>query len=134
MFSSNQVFQISGGMRQLEEALRFALSFSEKSHSKIVFQTTDDGKYCIGWKGDSDIKGWEQYPFDFDASIVAKIIIQYLQKQEYAVSGYESFDGGAEQGFIMRNIPETFSDEYQGIKNPFYGIVSFEKFCNFYSK
>ena len=134
MFSSNQVFQISGCMEQLEEALRFALSFSENSHNKIVFQTTDDGKYCIGWKGDSDIKGWQQFQFDFDASIVAKIIIQYLQKQEKAVSGYELFDGGTEQGFIMKNIPELFSDEYQGIKNPFYGIVSFEKFCNFYSK
>ena len=36
----------------------------------------------------------------------AKIIVQYLQKQENAVSGYESFDGGTEQGFIMKNIPE----------------------------
>lgn len=121
-------------MSQLEEALRFALSFSEETHSQIVFQTTDDGKYYIGWKGDSDIKGWQLYQFDFDTSIVAKIIVQYLQKQENAVSGYESFDGGTEQGFIMKNIPELFSDEYQGIKNPFYGIVSFETFCNFYSK
>lgn len=59
MFSSNQVFQISGSMSQLEEALRFALSFSEETHSQIVFQTTDDGKYYIGWKGDSDIKRWQ---------------------------------------------------------------------------
>lgn len=120
-------------MEQLEEVLRFALSFSGDSHSKLVFQTTDDGKYCIGWKSDSDIKGWQEYQFDFDPSIVAKIIIQYLQKQENAVSDYELFDGGTEQGFLMKNIPELF-DDYQGIKNPFYGIVSFEKFCNFYSK
>lgn len=32
-------------MRQLEEALRFALSFSESTHNQIVFQTTDDGGY-----------------------------------------------------------------------------------------
>lgn len=31
-------------------------------------------------------------------------------------------------------IPETFSDERDGIKHPFYGIVSFETFTNFYSK
>lgn len=134
MFSSNQVFQISGCMRQLEEALRFALSFSEKSHSKIVFQTTDDGKYCIGWKGDSDIKGWQQYQFDFDASIVAKIIVQFLCKQDEKKSGYEYADGSTGDGFIMRNIPETFSDVWAKIKNPFYGIVYFERWCNFYSK
>ena len=134
MFSSNQVFQISGSMEQLEEVLRFALSFSENSHSKIVFQTTDDGKYCIGWKGDSDIKGWQQYQFDFDASIVAKIIVQFLCKQDENESGYEYADGSTSQGFIMKNIPNLFSDEYQGIKNPFYGIISFEPYCNFYAK
>ena len=134
MFSSNQVFEISGSMEQLEKALRFALSFSEQTHSKIVFQTTDDGKYCIGWEGERVEKGWQQFQFDFDVSIVSKIIIQFLQKQKDVVSGYESFDGCTSQGFIMKNIPNLFSDEYQGIKNPFYGIISFEPYCNFYAK
>ena len=47
---------------------------------------------------------------------------------------YEYFDGGTNEGFLMKNIPETFSDEQDGIKNPFYGIISFEPFTNFYSK
>ena len=39
-----------------------------------------------------------------------------------------------EEDYSWEVIPETFSDERDGIKNPFYGIVSFETFTNFYSK
>ena len=56
--------------------------------------------------------------------------------------GFALFEGvgvndSAMIGFIVSFtivIPETFSDEQNGIKNPFYGIVSFETFTNFYSK
>lgn len=74
MFSSNQVFEISGPMEQLEKSLQFALSFSNHNCKNIV------------------------------------------------------------EGFIMRNIPNLFSDEWKGIRNPFNGIVYFEKFYNFYAK
>ena len=134
MFSSNQVFQISGSMEQLEMSLRFVLDFSGQSRRDLVFQITDDGKYCIGWKSDTGTKGWQQFQFDFDVSIVARIIIQHLRKQEDVESGYEEFDGSTGEGFIMNHIPNIFSDEWQGIKNPFYGIVYFAKFSNFYAK
>lgn len=135
MFSSNQVLEVSGTFDQLAHALCFAINYCEENEKDLVFQTTEDGKYCIGWKPESGpAKGWQDFQFDYDSGIVAKIIIQFLQKQKYKESPYEYFDGSTNEGFIMKNIPETFSDEYEGIKNPFYGIISFETFTNFYSK
>lgn len=135
MFSSNQEFKISGSFDQLQLALDFAIKFDGEHAKHLVFQTTEDGKYCIGWKPDrGPEKGWENFQFDYDSEIVAKIIVQFLSKQKYEESPYDYFDGGTDRGFLMKAIPETFSDERDGIKKPFYGIVSFEKFVNFYSK
>lgn len=135
MFSSNQEFKISGDFSQLQAALNFAIDYYEMQEKDLVFQTTKDGKYCIGWKPENDtIKGWQDFQFDYDSNIVSKIIIQFLQKQKYKESPYEYFDGSTDEGFLMKNIPETFADKYKGIQNPFYGIVSFELFINFYSK
>ena len=135
MFSSNQLLEVSGTFYQLECALCFAINYCEANEKNLVFQTTEDGKFCIGWKPESGTtKGWQDFQFDYDSEIVAKIIIQFLQKQKYKESPYEYFDGGTNSGFLMKVIPETFSDEENGIKNPFYGIISFETFTNFYSK
>ena len=135
MFSSNQEFKISGDFSQLQTALNFSIDYYEKQEKDLVFQTTKDGKYCIGWKPKNDtIEEWQDFQFDYDSEIVSKIIIQFLQKQKYERSPYEYFDGCTNKGFLMKNIPETFADEENGIKKPFYGIVSFEPFINFYSK
>lgn len=135
MFSSNQILEISGEFKQLRRVLDFAIDYYQTQEKDLVFQITEDGKYCIGWKpDDGPTKGWENFQFDYDSEIVSKIIIQFLEKQKHKDSPYEYFDGCTDKGFLMKNIPETFSDEYEGIKNPFYGIVSFETFTNFYSK
>lgn len=135
MMSSNQVFEISGSFDQLQLALDFAIKFAGEHTKSLVFQITEDGKYCIGWKPDSGpSKGWQDFQFDYDSEIVSKIIIQFLSKQKYGRSPYEYFDGSTDEGFLMKLIPETFADEENGIKKPFYGIVSFETFTNFYSK
>lgn len=136
MFSSNQEFKISGNFNQLQLALDFAIQYDETNEKHIVFQTTEDGKYCIGWALDGHpYKGWKSFQFDYDSEIVAKIIIQYLSKQEYKTLSEEVyFDGGTDKGFLMKLIPKTFLEEQDGIKSPFYGIVSFETFTNFYSK
>lgn len=135
MFSSNQILEVSGEFDQLREALDFAIDYYETQEKDLVFQITEDGKYCIGWKpDDGPTKCWENFQFDYDSEIVAKIIIQFLKKQKHKDSPYEYFDGSTDEGFLMKIIPETFADEKNGIKNPFYGIVSFETFSNFYSK
>lgn len=139
MFSSNQVFEISGSMDQLPIALQFALDYSDHARAmtpreiergcKLVYQIAKDGKYCIGWAFKDIQEGWQEYPFDFDVEIVARIIAQYLGKLETPNSGYEWADGGNAEGFLMKVI--SCDDN---IKNSFYGIVSFEKFNCFYAK
>ena len=142
MFSSNQIFQISGTYRQIESALRFAMDYSDYSKHlngpknpngfKFVWQIAEDCRYCIGWNFEDVVPGWNEFQFDFDISIVAKVIEQQLRKSE--MNGYENCDGETEPGFLMKCIPESFSDDLFGIKNPFYGIVSFEPYMVYFSK
>ena len=130
MFSSEQVFEVSGTMDQLEMAIRFAFNMSELSKDNISYQITKDGKYCIGWLAK---EGWKKYPFDFDPHIVSEIVEQHLRKQKYG-NPYSYDDGSTEKGFLMKAIPQLFSDEEDGIKSPFYGIVSIEPYMNFFAK
>ena len=129
MFSSDQVFEVSGDMSQLEETIRFAIDMYG-NRKKISYQITEDGKYCLGWH---DEEGWKEYPFDFDPHIVAEIVKQHLEKQD-CEDQYENWDGCTEMGFLMKVIPQTCADTENGIKHPFYGIVSIEPFMNFYAK
>ena len=132
MFSSEQILEISGEMEQLETTIEFAINMHGIGKSGISYQITDDGKYCLGW---GDGNGWTKLPFDFDAHIVAEIVKQHLKKQKYDnLNDYDDYDGSTEHGFLMKAIPNVFSDEEKGIKKPFYGIVSIEPFINFYAK
>lgn len=129
MFSSEQTFKVSGTMEQLERAIRFALDMYGIPQ-KVTYQVTADGKYCLGWGSDDS---WREYPFDFDVHIVSEIIKQHLEKQDIE-DPYEWADGSSYNGFLMKAIPQLFSDEHDGIKHPFYGIVSIEVYCNFFAK
>ena len=134
MFSSNQKLVISGDYSQLKSALEFALKYDGTDPNKLCFQTTEDGKYCLGWwdgKG-KPFLGWEKFQFDFDIDIVSKVIIQFLSKQKH--EEMPNLDGDTDEGFIMEAISETFSNFRNGITNPFYGIVSFKPFTCYYSK
>ena len=133
MFTSNQKLEISGNYNQLKSALEFAIKLDGTDLNKLCYQTTEDGKFCIGWlSGNGLASGWKRFQFDFDTEIVSKIIIQFLSKQKQ--KDMIGFDGSTEKGFVMKVIPETFSDFENEIQNPFYGIVSFETFTCFYSK
>ena len=116
MFSSEQIFDISGDMDQLEKAIKFAIDM-----------------HGIGKSGISYDEEWKKYPFDFDVHIVSEIVKQFLEKQD-CEDPYAWADGSSEKGFLMKIIPEVFSDEKDGIKKPFYGIVSIEPYMNFYAK
>lgn len=144
MFSSNQVLEISGSLHhrnELESALEFALKYSgeEKNMTqeeidrgcKLLYQITEDGKYCIGW-GFKDVpQGWLEYPFKFDIDIVSRIICQHLETQ---VVKRDIWCDTYDKGFIMKCIDECMAPEDNGIKSPFYGIVYFEPYTCFYSK
>lgn len=144
MFSSNQILEFSGSLShkdELKHALEFAIKASgwyepmtrTNNPCKCVYQITEDGKYCIGWGGEE--KGWSEFPFDFDFEIISRIIAQHLEKQEAVHMEHciDGLDGSYSKGFLMKVIENSFSDR-DGIKNPFYGIVSFEPYTCFYAK
>lgn len=131
MFSSEQIFDINGDMVQLEMAIKFAVDMYGITRNNIKYQITKDGKYCLGWGDEKD--GWSKFPFDFDTHIVAEIVKQHLRKQD--VEGpYDYRDGSSKLGFRMKAIDNVFSSEKDGIKNPFFGIVSIEAEYIFYAK
>lgn len=130
MFSSEQIFEVSGTMEQLEMTIKFAIDMYGIGNGRITYQITEDGKYCLGW---GDENGWNKFPFDFDSHIVAKIVEQHLTKQK-CDDPYAWADGSTNKGFLMKAIFQSFSDEEDGIKNPFFGIVSIEPYMNFYAK
>lgn len=148
MFASNQQLKISGEFENLPMVLNFAMKLSEQDRRlsksenergcKILYQTTNKGKYCIGW-GFKDIPdGWNEFQFDFDTEIVSKIIEQFLRKQTPINAEDEEVilgDGETNDGFIMK-YPwvEGEWDIEDDIINKFYCIVYFEKFVNFYAK
>lgn len=144
MFASNQILEVSGCLslsNELEAALEFALKYSGhyKNMSqeeidrgcKLVYQITEDGRYCIGWGFESVPNGWTEYPFKFDIAIVSKFIRQHL---EAFPMEKDIWSGAYKKGFIMKCIDECLSSEKDGIKNPFYGIVYFQPYTCFYSK
>ena len=82
MFSSNQILEVSGNLsdqNELEIALEFALKYSGYAKNmkqdeidrgcKLLYQITEDGKYCIGWGFEKNPEGWIEYPFRFDIDI-----------------------------------------------------------------
>ena len=142
MFSSNQILEVSGSLHHAEElynALEFALKMSgninyftrKDKPSKCVYQITEDGRYCIGWAYEKIEKGWNEFPFEFDLSIISQIIVKHLQKQE---TKRDIWDGSYEKGFLMKYVEDDFSDETNGIKKPFYAIVEFCPYTCFYAK
>ena len=131
MFSSEQKFEVSGDISQLEATIKFAIEMYGIGKSGICFQITEDGRFRLGW---ANANGWNKLPLDFDSHIVAEIVKKHLAKQEYDTSKYSHYDGSIEHGFLMKVIPSTCANSWNGIKEPFYGIVSIEPFVNFYGK
>ena len=131
MFASNQILKISGDMSQIEDALSFALKMYDIDTKHITYQIAKDGKYCLGWH---DKDGWNKFQFDFDTHIVSEIIKQHIRKQAEPENPYKYYDGSSKKGFIMEAIVNMFSEEEEGVSHPFYGIVSFKPYINFYAK
>ena len=76
-----------------------------------------------------------KFQFEHSLETISKIIIEFLSNWPgECESPYDYFDGSTDVGFITKCIPNLQSDDYNNIKNPFYGIVSFERYVNFYAK
>lgn len=143
IFSSNQILEVSGSLylTQIKSALGFALQFSGNDKNmkqseidrgcKLVYQITEDGKYCIGWGFQKVPKGWSEYHFKFDIDIVSHLIMQHIN--QYPIET-DIWDGSYRKGFLMKCIDDFISEEKDGIQSPSYGIVYFVPYTCFYAK
>lgn len=125
----NMILKFSGHMSQLEAAIDFAVRMSCFETDSIGFQTTEDGRFCLGWGVPCD--GWTSFPFDFNAKIVAMIIGQFLDKQPKPVTEFDNADGMKVDGFYMKTLEYA---DMEGINDPYRCIVTFERYTCYYSK
>lgn len=144
MLSSNQVLEISGSMRQLAQAIKFVMIYSDYTHfftrndrpAKCVYQTTDDGLYCIGWSGHGETPpdGWKEYPFDYDPDIIGAIAQQWLENAPKPVDENMGNDGSHNIGFLLQeSVGRRWEDQKQ-IKNGHRCIFTLRPFWCFYAK
>lgn len=138
MFSSNQVFTVSCDDTQLETVLRTAISMHESGNIERFFKTavyqTTDQKIALGWCGSDPAKGWNKFPLGAPTMEMVLAFVRQFCK-EHPVSGDHFWDGSYRQGYIIKAIPENMGDENEdGIKSPFYGVITIEAYENCYSK
>ncbi len=145
MFTSNQMMSISGRMEDIAETLDFAMQrsdwgklFKKKDNPPVpVFQITEDNRYCIGWAPADERglpSGWQTYPFDYDASILAPIIEQAIKKMPLPAQEFSGWDGTNKLGFLMTAEAGDTYEERSAVINPDYCIVCFRPYWNFYAK
>ena len=141
MFSSNQVLQISGELKEdiLTNAIDYAMQYSDykesflSDDSNIIpsFRIFND-KYYIGYtfKKDNDRNDpWQKYPFDYDSAIISKIVIQYLEKLD-SYNMNLGLDGSSYKGFLLRAI----NDQSACFHKSYRAIISIEPFVQYYAK
>ena len=120
MFSSNQLFTISGRLDQLENAIIFLLSHAGLTHESLrnpqralVYQITEDNKYHLGYTRLPAPDGWKEYIFKYDPHIISLIIQQHIKEQVQPISIYDYADGSTEKGFLLTvKIPDNLKSPY----------------------
>lgn len=143
MFSSNQIIKISGTLEEAEIKRVLDVILDIAGHERswdgkridchYTYQISTDGAFCIGYRYNEPHDGWEDFQFGFDPNIVAKAIKNQLTKLKFPDT-WDGWDGSTEKGFLAENIENSFADEKDGIKNPWYGIVKFSPYTCFYHK
>lgn len=144
MFSSNQVLEISGDMRQLEAAIEFAMRYSDQNEcfmrrekpAKCVYQISDDGRYCIGWALHDEVPpdGWSEYPFDYDPKIIGPVVRQWIEKAPRPFDENAELDGSHHIGFLLQESGGSRWAEQERIKNGWRCIITIRPFWCFYAK
>lgn len=139
MFSSNQKFSVSCEEKQFPGVLALALDMRLSLVTKptLTYQLTADGKFAIGWGGEE--KGWQKFPFDFPSNeMLVAMIKQFISTtsplHKIHLEDEDFGDGSTHPGYLVEVIPGNFAPEWNGIKNPCYGILYIRRFNCFYHK
>lgn len=143
MFSSNQRFSVSCRENQLEDVISLALNMRLANHKNptLAYQFTNDGKFAIGWCEEKPKEGWTKFPFDRPSNEMLIAMIKQFVSTTSALHRYitddiddDGGDGTARPGYLVSVIEETFADTWEGIRNPFCGIIYVRAFNCYYSK
>ncbi len=137
MYSTNQVFAVSGEYRTLPDAIKMAFRLDGR-------QTEQD--FPTGYQiiGDNYILGvvpnrsmypdcpWQAYPFDTDVDIISSIVVQFLKKQ-HCPPGPDG-DGTTHDGFLLM-APQTMPDAMRlDIPEDFRAVAVIKPWPMFYHK
>ena len=148
MFSTNQIFKISGPPSQLKDTLEFALKHSgwqeaftrNNNPVSMAYQITKNGIYCLGRgrlknEDETHIKeGWSEFPFDYNTDAIARIITQWIDTQPEPYSEFRHCDGGKRIGFICEPAKQMNKDLRDAIQNWERCVITFRPFLCWYAK
>lgn len=139
MFSSNQKFCVSCRKEQLKRTIELALWMHDDRPGGrcLAYQTTQDGRFVIGWYHKEPEPGWNKFMFERPGiDLIVEAVKQFANehKSEWPDEEDDMWDGSHGDGYLIEAAPETMSREYNGVKNPFYAIISVRYFSCFYSK
>ena len=157
MYSSNQTLMLSGDLEDgdLKNAFELALRCSDTdiAAKKVIFQITKDGRICIGTveKSDQIPAGWKKFSYgltsysiptntstDWHSYLYELRVDKICESIKLHLEKFKIEKGNAEgryvPGFLMEAIKNCMDSEYNGINNPYYGIVSFAPFTCFYAQ
>lgn len=94
---------------------------------KFIYQITEDGAICLGWKPEKVPKEWLEFKYAYDLEEIASVIYEQLSK--HPIKDGCCFDKH-EAGFRVRMFPEVGKAVplWDNVKNPYYCLVVFEPY------
>lgn len=138
VFSSNQKFCVSCQKEQLRRVIELALWMHDDREGgrNLAYQITKDGRFVIGWYHKEPEAGWNRFMFERPGiDLIVEAVKQFTEGHKSGWSEEDGmWDGFYKDGYLVEETPNMLSDEYNGVKRPFYAIISVRYFSCLYSK
>lgn len=135
MFHSNQKFCISCEEEHLEEIVRLILRMEgdKKRCKPLAYQIAGD-RFAVGYYYDEPKPGWTKFMFGEKTGV--ELILAAIKQfaHDNPSHEYDGGDGSFHPGYLVEVVKQSFADEWEGIKNPWYGIFSVRAYNCYYSK
>lgn len=135
MFHSNQKFCVSCEEEHLGRIVRLILEMDKVLHPRkcLTYQIAGD-RFAVGYCYDEPKPGWNKFMFGDNTGVdlILAAIKQFTH--DNPSHEYEGGDGSHHPGYLVEVVKRSFADEWQGIKNPLYGIFTVRAYNCYYSK